>query len=111
MDPMKWLLQLSGAALVALAMADVFMTVLYARVGTGPLSHRLARWGWAVVRRAARLLPKGGKDCLLSYFGPAYLVVLLSLWLGLLLVGFTLIAWPALGSGIEWTTGQTPTDF
>src|SRR3954447_25206233 len=100
----------AGAAIILLALADVFMTVLYARVGTGPLSQRLARWSWAAVRRVARRLGPW-KDGLLAFFGPAYLVTLMMLWIGLLLLGFALVAWPALGTGVRSTSGDTPTDF
>lgn len=108
---MNHLLQFAGMALILLSVADVFMTVLYARVGTGPMSHRLASWSWAIVRKIARRLPEQQKDTLLSFFGPGYLVLLTSIWIALLLFGFTLIAWPGLGTGIRSTAGQTPRDF
>ncbi|HEX8916325.1 MAG TPA: potassium channel family protein [Humisphaera sp.] len=100
-----------GTALVLLALADVFMTVLYARAGTGPVSHRLAAGGWAVVRRVARRLAPARRDALLGYFGPGYLVTLLAVWFGLLLLGFTLLTWPGLGGGIVRQDGPTPTDL
>jgi hypothetical protein len=100
-----------GTATILLALADVFMTVLYARAATGPLSRRLATAGWAVVRRVARRLPPGRKDSLLGYFGPAYLMVLLAAWVALLLIGFTLLAWPGLGGGIQSQAGGTPADL
>lgn len=104
-------LQSAGIGLILLSLADVFMTVLYARAGTGPLSHRLASYGWSVTRWAGRRLPARWKDGFLSFYGPAYLVCLMSLWIGLLLIGFTLLAWPGLGNGIESTSGSTPTSF
>jgi hypothetical protein len=109
-EPIALLIQFAGVALIALAVADVYMTVLYARAGTGPLSHRLASWGWAVARRVGRAVP-GHKGGLLAAFGPTYVVVLISSWVSLLLLGFTLITWPRMGTGIQSTSGPTPTDF
>jgi hypothetical protein len=108
---LRFLLPVVGGALVLLAVADVFMTVLYARVGTGPVSHRLSTVTWATARRIARRLGRQ-KDAFLSFFGPLYLVLIMMVWIGFLLFGFTLIAWPNLGRGIQRSQGaQTPTDF
>ena len=38
--------QLLGALLMLLVLADVYLTVLYARVGTGIISEKLARVVW-----------------------------------------------------------------
>jgi len=114
MDGNYWLgllVQLIGIAMVLLSLVDVFMTVLYARVGTGPLSHRLATYAWPVVRRATRPLPHRTRYTLLSFFGPGYLVSLITIWIALLLLGFTLFTWPELGRGVANTSGTTPTDF
>ena len=105
-----WWLILLGGVLILLALSDVFMTVLYARAGTGPMSHRLAEGGWAIFRRLGRAVPRC-KDTILAFFGPLYLVVLMAAWIGLLLLGFTLVAWPNLGTGIRSQSGDTPTDF
>src|SRR4051794_24817418 len=109
-ERLRWLLELIGIALVLLSVTDVFMTVLYARVGTGPISHRLAKGGWAVARRISRRLGRF-KDRFLSFFGPVYLVCVMIMWFGLLLLGFTLIAWPNMGRGVQSQAGNTPTDF
>jgi hypothetical protein len=45
-----WLEPLAGGILVAITLLDVFLTVLYARVGTGLLAPRLARGVWHVFR-------------------------------------------------------------
>ena len=47
----RWLEQGFGAALVVLVLLDVFFTVLYARIGSGIASQRLARWAWWFFRR------------------------------------------------------------
>ena len=107
---LRYLVEAAGTALIVMSMGDLFMTVFYARAGTGPMSQRVARFGWAVVRRVSRPLGRY-KDVLLSFYGPGYLLLLLSLWLGLLLMGFTLLAWANLGTGIQSQTGNTPTDI
>lgn len=103
-------MQLLGAALVLVALADIFLTALYARSGMGVLSDRLHSGVWRAVRRAALAWPSR-KDRLLGYVGPALLVLTVVLWVALLLLGFALIVWPALGSALSASKGETPTDF
>jgi hypothetical protein len=104
------IIQFVGVALIVLGVADVYMTVLYARAGTGPISTRLGAAAWDVFRRAARAVPRC-KDVILSACGPTTIVLLMAAWIACLLFGFTLIAWPALGTGIRSQSGDTPTDF
>lgn len=47
--------QAAGAALILLFLADVFMTVLYARAGTGFLAPRWSRAIWMLLCAAAAL--------------------------------------------------------
>jgi hypothetical protein len=53
----EWLVRLCGVALVLLSVSDVFMTVLFARAGTGPISQRLGEGMWAIFRRLSRCIP------------------------------------------------------
>jgi hypothetical protein len=47
---------------LALVLLDVFLTVLYARVGTGIISTRVARGSWRTVRALAKTMPsRSGK--------------------------------------------------
>ena len=92
------------------ALSDIFLTVLYARDGAGLLSDRLHKGVWRLFRSAARRLPRF-KQRLLAFAGPLLLVVTALFWVGLLLLGFSLIAWPALGAQIRANSGPTPTDF
>jgi hypothetical protein len=48
----RWVEPIAGALVMALVLADVFFTVLYARAGTGVVSDRLARLVWLAMRRA-----------------------------------------------------------
>lgn len=108
---MAWLIQAAGLALVALALADIFLTVLYARGGVGLLTPRLNRGTWQLFRRVAGLLPTSGRDRFLSFAGPTLVALTVAVWVALLAVGFALVIWPRLGTGIQASSGPTPTDF
>lgn len=102
--------QIAGAILILIVLADVFLTVLYARVGTGVLSARLARIQWRVFRAIAwRSGRHRGK--VLSFCAPTVLVSLVGVWASLLAVGAALIIHPALGNAVRASTEPTPHDF
>jgi hypothetical protein len=96
-----------GSALVLLSLADVFLTVLYVRSGTSLISDRLARWAWRAFRAADRWVPD---DChrVMSYGGASILLLIIAVWVILLVVGFALITWPNLGTGVRSASGPTP---
>ncbi|MFL6798018.1 MAG: two pore domain potassium channel family protein [Xanthobacteraceae bacterium] len=97
-----------GGLLMLLVLADVFLTVLYARAGTGIISEKLARMVWAIFRNAPakRHLPT-----VLSFCGPSILVLLVLTWSLLLDLGAGMIVHPLLGTGIRSSSGSSPTDF
>ncbi|NUQ20082.1 MAG: two pore domain potassium channel family protein [Gemmatimonadaceae bacterium] len=102
--------QIAGAALILLALVDVFLTVLYARLGTAVLSTRLSRLEWRIFRNVAwRSGRQRGK--VLSFCAPIILVSLVGVWAMLLAVGMALVIHPALGSAVQATAGATPRDF
>lgn len=85
------------------------MTVLYPRSGTGVLTPRLNHLIWSALKAAA---PRGRRrDGFLSFAGPVLMVTTAATWFLLLLVGFALIVWPALGTAIQATSGPTPDGF
>lgn len=99
-----------GTLLVLLALADVFVTVLYARAGIGLLTPRLYRATWMAFKaQGARMGTR--RDAFLSFAGPTLMVLTVSAWFALLLLGFALIAWPALGTALQASEGRTPLDF
>lgn len=102
--------QIAGSILVVYAFLDLFLTILYARSGTGILAPYLTNGVWRIFRGAARVLSKY-RDSILSYSGPTILVILSVVWALLYVVGFALICWPELGSAITASKGATPTDF
>ena len=107
---MIFLLQLVGTALVLVALADIFLTVLHPRSESNLLSMLVARVVWRLFRVVVRGLPKR-RDRILSYAGATIIVTLIGVWILLLLIGFTLIVWPGLGTAIQTSQGKTPVDF
>jgi hypothetical protein len=74
-----FLMPLLGALLMLLVLLDVFLTVLYARIGTGFISHKLACVVWRVFRGASRPLTRH-RDRVLSFEGPITLVLFVVVW-------------------------------
>jgi hypothetical protein len=105
-----WLEQVLGVLLVLLVLADVFLTVLYARAGTGIVGIRLARVTWAAFRAAAGARRPRGEG-VLTFCGPAILVMLVTAWALALTLGASLVMHPLLGTAIRTQSGDTPTDF
>jgi hypothetical protein len=104
------LVQAVGAVLVVLFLADVFLTVLYARAGTGLLAPWWNRAVWALLYGVAHGL--GGRRAqVLSLAGPLIVVALIGFWALGLTVGTALVIRPELGTAIRPSTGDTPTDF
>ena len=65
--------QIAGAAVTAVVLLDVFLTVLYARAGTELLSPVVSRTIWLVFRLVARPLNRQ-RGTVLSFCGPVILV-------------------------------------
>lgn len=102
--------QFLGALLALFVLADVFYTVLYARIGAGILSYRVARGVWIVFRSASRPFRRRRAQ-ILSFCGPSILIVVLVAWAALLTLGMALVIHPALGRAVTASSGPTPTDF
>jgi hypothetical protein len=107
---MEWLGQIVGVGLVILALVDIYLTVLFPRLGSGVLSLPLSKAIWRLFRLTARAMPFKG-DRLLSHAGPIVLIVIVVVWISLLTCGFALLIWYELGSTIQETQGLTPTNF
>lgn len=103
----RWLEPLAGGVVLLITLLDVFLTVLYARAGTGLLAPLLARGIWAGFRG----LCKGRHTGCLNYCGPVQLVALVLMWSVLLAFGAGLIIHPALGTDVRSGSGSKDTDF
>ena len=105
-----WLEQVIGALLMLIILIDVFLTVLYARMGTEIIAGRAARLTWWAFRglgdRAGRR-----RAAILSFCGPTILVLVVLVWALGLTIGSALIIQPELGSSVLASSGATPTDF
>jgi hypothetical protein len=100
------LIQTGGVALVLAALGDVYLTVLYARAGVGVFSQLLGPAIWRVFRAIANPFP-AGEACdpvVLRADDPAAMV---STWLAMLIAGFALVVWPALGTGVQAVRNDT----
>jgi hypothetical protein len=102
--------QIGGAALMLLFLADIFLTVLYARAGTGLLAPRWNRLVWAVVKAVSGLFSRR-RAVVLSFAGPLIVVLLIGFWSLGLTVGAALVIQPELGTAIRPLTGNASTDF
>jgi hypothetical protein len=109
--------QVLGTLLFLFVLLDVFMTVLYARLG----SHGVARLGAGVIGNAvgrsvhvvlSRLpAPRGRRDAILSFCGPLTVVLLLGAWSWGLGIGGAMMLQPYLGDAIQVQGSPTPTGF
>ena len=102
--------QVLGSALILLFLADIFLTVLYARAGTGLLAPYWNRAIWALVYAAAKLFERR-QGAVLSLAGSLIVVLLIGFWALGLTVGAALVIRPELGTAIRSSSGGTSTDF
>lgn len=107
---MNLLLQLAGVGIIISTLIDIYLTVLFHRLGSSVISMPLNRGIWWLFRLAVRVIP-GKSDRLLAHSGSTMIVAILAVWAALLITGFALIILPELGSAIQASEGQTPTDF
>src|SRR4051812_48107144 len=93
----RWVEPILGVPLMLVVLADVFLTVLYARMGTAILSERLGRALWLAFRGASNLAPSR-RDRVLAYAAPAIVLTVLAVWIMLLMLGAALVIHPHLGN-------------
>ena len=102
--------QIVGAGLMLLFLADIFLTVLYARAGTGLLAPYWNRLVWALFKALSK--PFGRRrGSVLSFAGPIIVILLILFWAMGLTIGAALIIQPELGNSIRPSSGDTPRDF
>jgi hypothetical protein len=102
--------QFGGVGLMLLFLADIFLTVLYARAGTGLLAPRWNRLIWAVLSGLSRPLGRR-RGTALSFAGPLIVILLIAFWALGLTIGAALVIQPELGDAIRPSSGDTPRDF
>lgn len=91
------MLPLIGIGLLCLLGADVFLTVFHAQGRGGPVNRMQKRLLWGVFRRLG--VRRGGEPraALLALGAPASVVITLTLWVAVLVVGYALIFYPYVG--------------
>jgi hypothetical protein len=107
---MTWVERLAGAALIVLALEDLFFTTLFPGNYRGVVQIPLRRVFWRAFRLVTRAFQRS-RGRLLTYSGPVMIFLHVAAWLTFLTVGFALIAWPELGTTIRDTQGKTDTTF
>jgi len=107
---MKLLVQIVGTVLVTVSLVDIYLTVLFPRLGSSLLSLPLGKGMWRFFRTIARLAPFKD-EMLLAHSGPMLMIATVIVWVCLLISGFALIIWPELGSAIKSSDGWTDTNF
>ena len=108
--PFGWLEQVAGLCLLTLILVDIFVTVLYARAGTGLIAPHVERLFWRLMRRISTISTRR-REHILSFGGPLLVVAVVAMWFVGLSVGAALVIHPALGSGVKATSGETPSTF
>src|SRR4051794_999912 len=87
---LRWFEPAASVLLMLVALADLFLTVLYARCGAGFINDRVARSTWAFFRWLSNAFGRG-RDIVMSLSGSVIVVALVASWASILTVGAALI--------------------
>lgn len=107
---LHWIEPIVGVALMLVVLADVFLAVLYARMGTALFSERLCRVLWLAFRAASKVASPR-RDRVLAFAGPIIVLTVLAVWVLLMMLGAALVIHPHLGTAVTSSSGPTRTDF
>jgi hypothetical protein len=107
---LHWLEPVAGALVMFIALLDLFLTVLYARAGTGFVSDQLARSTWALFRWISKVFGRR-RAVVLSLSGSFIVISLVAAWALTLAVGAALIMHPYLGTSVRSSGGSNSRDF
>lgn len=110
------LIQIFGVVLILVALIDIYLIVLYPRSGKGWLSTAISTGTWRFFQRLARLGRIIRRSdhfgaAILSFCGPTLLILIVSTWTLLLIVGFACVFWTNLGQEIQASDGLTSVSF
>lgn len=74
-----------GILLILIILLDIFLNVLYARIGTSIIGSRVGRLVWVSFVKVSKVFDSR-QGAVLSFCGPVILVLLVGVWaLGLML--------------------------
>lgn len=104
---MDLLIQIVGAAIVILALLDVFFTVLFPASGHGPVRNLLGWAVWHSFRRLGTMMIWQRRRNFLPYSGPILFTATFTAWFMLLVGGWAMIYLPGVGTAITASAGGT----
>jgi hypothetical protein len=93
MAGLAWIAVPLGVGLIALAMLDVFLTVLHVQVES-PISNRVHRRLWQALLAVSRGLPDRSRAEVLGWGAPLMIGGILVFWSALYVIGFALVYLP-----------------
>ena len=76
--PIRFVEQVSGLCFLTLMLVDIFVTVLYARAGSGLIAPHVARLFWRLMRRISTLAMRR-REHVLSFGGPLPVVAVVAM--------------------------------
>ncbi|MBA2244068.1 MAG: two pore domain potassium channel family protein [Gemmatimonadetes bacterium] len=85
---------LAGMAVLTLALYDVFTTILHHWGGAGPVSGRIAHELWRLIVRLTGGVEPEWRRRILGRVGPLLIPATVTLWAGLVILGFALLYLP-----------------
>ena len=94
MESARLVALVAGIAIIAFTVWNVFTALVVPRVTSSRITRGLARVLGSVTRSLLPRLPNYEvRDRMLSFVGPAAMILLFVIWLCLIVVGFSLIIW------------------
>ncbi len=92
---MRTLVAVVGGVLVALMLAEIFVTYLLPRrVKRDPrIVRAVSRFAWGPWRALARRLPHQAADTMLGMYGPLLVVFNLVVWVAVMMLGYACVQW------------------
>lgn len=93
----------SGIGLIALGLHDSFLTILHPD-RDGKVSYGLNRAIWRITVALAAVSPKR-RSYTLGMAGPIMVISDILLWMALPILGYALVMWTAMGTGIRLPSG------
>ncbi|MCL5282752.1 MAG: potassium channel family protein [Planctomycetes bacterium] len=106
---MAFVATICGVVLIAVVLWEGFETVILPRRATRRfrLTRLFYRHTWLLwARLVTAVIPPRRQEMALSFFGPASMLILLSIWAWIMILGFALLQW-AVGSTLMTHDGKT----
>ena len=108
MSGATWLAVILGVGLVSMGLFDMTMTVLHAQTES-PISNRLNRALWWIIRAAAGLLPARGQGPVLTWGLPVMVGSTIAFWVVCSVFGFAALYLPAIRDPAQFATRDAAT--